>query len=159
MTGLANAMDTKEFRRIVGDLAKRAGFTRTDSVWLLAGEESLIGLQLQRSNNASLYYLNIKVWLKRHIDGRAFDPGREAGHIFRREPPEYAPALDLNSEFDDSSRITQLEQLFDDFLLPLAKALSTRAGILNAAAAQPPQIYLLPSAKSMLEAQVGDGAA
>src|SRR5690606_4384762 len=106
------------------------------------------------SGSASLYYLNIKVWLKRHLNGREFDPGRETGHIFRREPPEFASALDLNSELDDASRTAQLEQLFDRFLLPLTKSLSTRAGILSAAAAHPPQIYLLPSAKSMLETHV-----
>jgi hypothetical protein len=152
-------MDTATFRRTVDALAQRSGFSRVKSVWFRVGAETIIALELQRSGyGGRKYYLNVKVWIQ-GIDNRVYTvddlSSRDSGHVFRREPPEFSAVLDLESPLDDATREVKLDELFRDFVNPVADALSTREGIWRSAHRNPALVFLLPSVKKHLQHVAG----
>lgn len=54
-------MNPDEFKRLFGDVAVRFGFERAHGGWFIESPETIIVLDLQRSNHSPAYYLNIKV--------------------------------------------------------------------------------------------------
>ena len=148
-------METASFRSAVDALAQRNGFSRVKSAWFRVGEETIIGLELQRSGyGGRKYYLNVKVWIQ-GIGNRRYAvrelSARDSGHVFRREPPEFSAVLDLESSLDDAAREGKLEELFRVFVSPVADALSTRRGIWRSAHADPALVFLLPAVKEHLQ--------
>ncbi len=66
----------------VARVAKDRGMTRKSGSWYLAGPESILVLNLQKSNYARRYFVNLGVWLL-EIERAEFPPEHEA-HIRTR---------------------------------------------------------------------------
>ena len=122
-------METKEFKATFGKVAKDNGFKYLYGGWYKESKECIVALDLQRSYYSRLYYLNIKIYI-RGVFGEAnivnkYIIKNDMGHIFLRQPMEYNPTFDLESDMDDNVRKNMLEKLFRTYLNDLAdRALS-----------------------------------
>jgi len=66
----------------VDAFAKRAGMAKKSGTWYLPRDETILVLNLQKSNYATRYYLNVGIWL-RPVDPADF-PKEPACHIRTR---------------------------------------------------------------------------
>jgi hypothetical protein len=123
------------------------------SAWLRVTSESIIAIDLQRSSYGRIYYLNFRVWVQ-GLWNRAYTVDdellRDTGDIFRREPPEFSEALDLESSLDPIARKRRLEELFRSFVSPLSEAFATREGIRAFVRERAEMICLLPAVREQL---------
>jgi len=147
-------MEASEFRVAFGRLAKQNGYRSVGTYWVRSFPSTIVAVGLQRSGYSPRYYVNLKVWMQGFANA-SYTVNRtllrDPGHIFRREPPDYADALDLENDMVPDSRLARLRQLFDDFIGPLTEACSTRQGIWALAREQPNMIYLLPEVRKHLQ--------
>jgi len=84
---------------------------------------------------SNLYYLNIKIFIKgafsdeyeeRELKMHKRLVKTDGGHLFRREPKEFSPALNLENDLIENDRSDILSKLFTDFLVPFSDRASTR---------------------------------
>lgn len=61
---LKRIMNSKEFKGVFGDIAKNYGFESAFGGWFRDGNESIIVLDLQKSNYGDYYELNIKIYVQ-----------------------------------------------------------------------------------------------
>lgn len=145
-------MDSKEFKNIFSDLAKRNGFVKAFGGWFLESPECIIILDLQMSNFGKYYDLNIKIFVQ-GIFGSVYTKSKDLfkksiGNIFRRHPPEFRDVLDLANQMDDKERQQRLESLFNEFIIPFSKKAASKGGIKELANKE--QIFILPAVKEAL---------
>lgn len=100
---------------------KSAGFKKKSSSWYLDGQDTIVVVNLQRSNWSRCYYVNIGIWLKAllevtfpkhyqcHIDLRLDE-------LFPSDSGLIATACDL--EKSDLSQLHNLTVLFETRVLP-----------------------------------------
>lgn len=144
------SMDSQSLRVMFGALAEQAGYSTHESIWFRVSLETVVALDLQKSSYSRMHYLNIRVWINgswtrtRGIDELLV----ESGDIFRREPPEFSAALDLENSIDPPDRRAMLEQLFRTFLVPFTEMTGTLTGIRRAQDAG--LVYLLPVIRKQL---------
>jgi len=128
-------MDKVDFKGLFGNIAKQHGFERSFGGWFRDYSESIVVLDLQRSNYSNLYYLNIKIFIKgafsdeyeeRELKMHKRLVKTDGGHLFRREPKEFSPALNLENDLIENDRSDILSKLFTDFLVPFSDRASTR---------------------------------
>lgn len=129
-------MDKKVFKNLFDEIAQKNGFERAFSVWFKEQDESMVVVDLQRSNYSHFYYVNINVyiqgfWGRTFKKGKDFNFGDGGAALSTRSPKEYDLALDLENKINDQGRKELLEKMFTDFLLPFTKRTSTRSGIIE----------------------------
>ena len=145
-------MDQKKFKKIICELACKCGFKSEFGGWFKASEESILVLNLQKSNFSNLFYLNIKIFMQ-GIRGNTYVISKELsmkepGNIFRRQPKEYDVTFDLGSTLSDEQRIDNLESLFKSFIAPFSEKCMSKRGINELW--KDGQICLLPAAENYL---------
>jgi hypothetical protein len=150
-------METQESRRSFDALARQSGFARARGAnWVRQSPETVVAINLQRSNYGRSYYVNFKVWMQ-GFAGRTYVVDNDllsgTGHIFRRTPRDYEAALDLESELAQVDRLASLAEMFSTLLAPLARAFETQDGIRRCALEQPGEIFLLPAVREYLGVQ------
>jgi hypothetical protein len=127
-------MDKEEFKNLFNELAQENGFERAYGMWFKEQDESLVCIDLQRSNYSHLYYVNINVYIQ-GLFGKNFKKSKDlkfgaGGSAIHTGPPnKYAPALDQENELTDLERKKMLEEMFSEYLIPFIKKISTRDGI------------------------------
>ena len=125
-------METKNFKKIFGELAKSHGFESAFGGWFRESKECILFLELQRSNYSPLYYLNIKIYIQ-GCQGRTFFKSKEllknTGNVLSSYPVDYQPIFDLESPIDDNLRSSRLENFFCNFLCPFTEKALTRQGL------------------------------
>jgi Domain of unknown function (DUF4304) len=117
------------------EFGKAAGGSKTSGSWYLRSSETVVVLNLQKSNYARRYYVNVAVWLL--AAGSADAPKPSRCHIQTRlegllpsaMERQLVVLLDLDSPIDDVSRREELLVLLRQHLLPLVKASSTLEGL------------------------------
>lgn len=57
-------METKDFRNLFKDLAKKNGFESAFGGWFKESNECIFVLDLMKSNFGNNYYLNIKIFIQ-----------------------------------------------------------------------------------------------
>ena len=57
-------MDNTEFKKQFGEIAKASRFDRAFGGWFKESNETIIVLELQKSNFGNYYQLNIKVFIQ-----------------------------------------------------------------------------------------------
>ena len=82
-------MESNEFKKIVNELAKKGGFTSAFGGWFKESSESIVVLNLEKSNFGNLYYLYIKSFIQNAF-GKNYSKSKELvkkypGTIFRGE--------------------------------------------------------------------------
>lgn len=146
-------MDTKEFKKLFGEIAKNHGFQSAFGGWMKDSEECIAVLDLQKSNFGNYFELNIKVYVqgmfgKTHIKSKELVK-KETGNIFRRQPNEYKNVFDFDTSIEDRIRIELLTDFFRSFLVDFAEKALTKSGIIELA--NKGKIFLPPATKEELE--------
>lgn len=152
------AMDTKELKRLFGQVAAAHGFAADHGGWFQGTKECVIVLDLQKSNYANRYELNVKVFVQGMFGeqyGRTKQMvKRHMGSLFTRPPGSYKPTLNLDSTLSYEERKASLEVLFRDFIVPFTTEALSREGIFRLAARD--EVLLLPAVRKELERLSGD---
>lgn len=58
-------IDKTYFKKTIGSLLKEVGFKNKDQSWYVDGPDSIVVLNIQKSDFDDKYYINFGVWLKR----------------------------------------------------------------------------------------------
>lgn len=145
-------MDSKEFKKLFGEVAKSNGFESAFGGWFKDSAESIVVLDLQKSNFGDYYEMNIKVFIQ-GMFGNSYSRSkdlvkRDIGNIFTRQPPEYKSVFDFDEPMDDEKRKGKLEQLFSKFIVPFSDKALSKSGIRELA--EKGKITLLPAVKEEL---------
>jgi hypothetical protein len=143
-------MDSKEFKKLFGEVAKANGFESAFGGWFKDSAESIVVLELQRSSFANSNYLNVKVFIQGAFD-RTYTPNKDLikssmGHITNQIRDK--EILDFDEPMDDEKRKEKLEQLFSEFIVPFADKALSKSGIRELA--KKGEITLLPAVKEEL---------
>jgi hypothetical protein len=145
-------MEIKEFKIIFDEIAKINSFEKSFGGWFIENDESIIVLDLQKSNFGNHYELNIKIFIQ-GLFAKFYKKSKdlvkkEIGNIFLRQPIKYNSVLDFDANMDNNLRKQLLEQLFEKFINPISNKAKTRKGIKELAFDK--QILLLPAVEKAL---------
>lgn len=145
-------MDSKEFKNIFDDAAKRNGFEKAFGGWFKESTECIVVLDLQKSNFGDYYELNIKIFVQ-GMFGNRYSKSKDlvkkhTGDIFTRQPNEYKDVLDFDISMNFDSRKNKLEVLFSEFIVPFTDKSLSRLGLKELA--EQKKIFLLPAVKKEL---------
>jgi hypothetical protein len=143
-------MDSKEFKKLFGGVAKSNGFESAFGGWFKDSTESIVVLELQKSSFANSNYLNVKVFIQGAFD-RTYTPNKDLmkssmGHITNQIRDK--EILDFDEPIDDKERKDKLEQLFSKFIVPFSDKALSKLGIRELA--EKGEITLLPAVKEEL---------
>jgi len=61
-------IDKKDIKKALGEVFQEVGFLHKGQSWFLTGSDSIVVINLQKSDFDKKYYINIGVWLKRFGD-------------------------------------------------------------------------------------------
>lgn len=117
------------------EFGKSSGCWKKSGSWYRRGSETVVVLNMQKSQYATRYYINVAVWLL--ALGEADAPKENKCHIrtrltqlVPRELEEQVNALlDLNSPIGDDDRRDELLVVLREHLLPLMDGSSTTEGL------------------------------
>ncbi|MGB4415558.1 MAG: DUF4304 domain-containing protein [Paludibacter sp.] len=145
-------MDSKEFKNIFNEVAKRNNFEKAFGGWFIESPECIVVLDLQKSNFGDYYELNIKIFVQ-GMFGNAYVKGKdlvkkEIGDTFTRQPDNYKDVFDFDISMDDDKRKQKLEELFSAFIKPFANKALSRKGLKELGDQE--KIFLLPAVKAEL---------
>lgn len=145
-------MDSKEFKKVFGEIAKLNGFESAFGGWFTESAESIVVLDLQKSNFGDYYEMNIKIYVQ-GMFGNSYTRNKDlvkkdTGDVFRRHPPEYKDVLSFDAAMDDEKRKERLGKLFSEFIVPFTNKALSKSGIKELA--EKGEITLLPAVKKEL---------
>lgn len=146
-------MNNKEFSNIFQKIAVENNFNELHGGWFRESNESIIILNLQKSNFKNNLYLNIKIYFK-SIFGNKYILDKklvknDIGDIFRRQPKEFDEFLDFDNSLSDNDRIEGLNKLFKVFILPLSDKALSKIGLIELD--KQGVLFLFPAVKSEIE--------
>ncbi|MDO5665162.1 MAG: DUF4304 domain-containing protein [Bacteroidia bacterium] len=145
-------MDSKKFKKLFGEIANSNSFESAFGGWFKESTESIIVLNLQKSNFGDYYEMNIKIYIQ-GMFGNNYSKSKnlvksDIGDVFRREPTEYKSVFDLEELMNDEKRKERVEQLFSEFIVPFTDKALSKSGI--GKLAEKGEIFLLPAVKEEL---------
>ena len=144
-------MDSKTFKSLFDDVAKKNDFERAFGGWFLDSSECIIVLDLQKSNFGNYFDLNIKIFIQgifgTYVKGKDLVK-KYPGAIFLRQPKYYNDLFDLETPIEEDKRLQKLEELFREFIKPFTTKALSRQGIRELEAQG--KISLLPAVKAEL---------
>jgi hypothetical protein len=116
-------IDKKMFKKAVGSPLEQAGFLKKGQSWYLNGTDSIIVLNLQKSNWSELYYVNFGIWLKAFGDAQL--PQFNHCHLYYRVEslfPEEREFLITSCDLQMSSpeMLSHLSRFVEQQLIPFA---------------------------------------
>jgi hypothetical protein len=146
-------MNSKAFKIVFGEIANANGFETAFGGWFKESTDTIIVLDLQKSNFGDYYELNIKIYVQGIFDNKYNKHKdlvkKEPGDIFRRQPPEYKEAFNLDVPMEPDKRKKIIDNLFHQFIVPFSNKALTRSGLKYLESKG--DIYLLPAVKFELE--------
>jgi len=115
-------------QRIFDEFGKIAGCSKKSGSWYMRGPETIVVLNIQKSQYGHQYFVNLAIWLRALGDADA--PKENNCHIRTRltrlvptDLEERLTALlDLDRDLDEVTREEELLRLLCGHLLPLLKA-------------------------------------
>jgi Domain of unknown function (DUF4304) len=126
-----------------GDMMKalyeldQVGFKRSNKRWFQMSDDTIVVVDLQRSNFSAFYYINVAVWLLTLGLPPSIPPREEQCHLRTRiKDPSTIGALDLEEAMDPDERQHLIKRMVLESVLPLAKQCRTIAGCRDAVAEQ-----------------------
>lgn len=146
-------MDSKEFRKRFGEMAKSYGFKSAFGGCYKESSECIFVLQLQKSNFGDYYELNIKTYIQGTF-GKKYVPDKDTikkymGNVFDRQPKEYCSLFDFDIAMSDEDRMQTLKKFFDDFVIPYEEKALSVSGVRELA--DEGRIFLLSTVKDELD--------
>lgn len=145
-------MTSLEFKSTFDEVAKEHKFEKAHGGWFLDSPECIIVLDLQKSNYADYFEMNVKIYVQ-GMFGRTYVRckdlvKKDVGNVFMRQPNEYKDVFDFSMLMDDDRRKHRLEELFRVFVNPLTEKALSRHGLKELGARG--TVYLLPAVKAEL---------
>ena len=145
-------METWQFKSLFDEIAKMNSFKKDFGGWFTQSNECVLTLDLQKSNYANYYELNIKVYVhgmfgKEYIISKELIK-KDTGDVFRRQPKEFNDVLDLDNPMIENLRKERLHSLFANFITPFTKMALSKSGIKKLA--EDRAVILLPAVKAEL---------
>lgn len=125
------------------EFGKASGGAKKSGSWYVRSAETIVVLNLQKSQYAASYYVNVAVWLL--AAGPADAPKPSECHVQTRlerlvPPPAFeerlTALLDLNSAIEEETRHEELHALMCEHLLPAIQAAATLEGLRSAGEGQ-----------------------
>lgn len=145
-------MDSKEFKKIFDELAKANGFSKSFGAWFRESQETIVVLELQKSNFGDYYDLNIKIFVQGMFGNTHFMnknlAKKEMGDIFTRQPNEFSEVLNFDKPMTDEKRKEELERLFLNYVNDFTNRGLSKIGIKDLA--EHGLVFLLPAVKEQL---------
>jgi hypothetical protein len=146
-------MDSKEFKNIFDKVAKVNSFEKAFGGWFMESAESIVVLDLQKSNFGNYYDLNVKIYIQ-GMFGNSYAKNKdlvkkETGDVFRRHPEGYKDVFDFDMLMEDVKRKERLESLFSEFIMPFTHKALSKSGIKELAGRG--EVFLLPTVKKELQ--------
>lgn len=118
---------------------KAAGGSKKSGSWYVRSPETIAVINLQKSQYAVSYYVNVGLWLLAAGPADAPKPSHchiqtRLGRLVPSEQEERLSALlSMDSPIDDGTRAAELDELLRECLLPILDAASTLEGLRSAA--------------------------
>ncbi|TJZ53569.1 DUF4304 domain-containing protein [Sphingobacterium olei] len=145
-------MESKGFKKIFSEVAKSNGFESAFGGWFKDSAESIVVLDLQKSNFGDYYEMNIKIYIQ-GMFGNSYSRTKDLvkkdiGDVFTRQPSEYKSVFDFDEPMNSEKRKTELAKLFSKFIVPFAGKALSKSGIRELA--EKGEIFLLPAVKEEL---------
>lgn len=145
-------MASKEFKKLFSEIAKSNGFESAFGGWFKDSTESIVVLDLQKSNFGNYYELNIKIYIH-GMFGNSYSRNKDlvkkdTGDIFRRQPSRYKSVFDFDEPMDNEKRNEKLEKFFSEFMVPFTDKALSKSGIRELA--EKGEITLLPAVEKEL---------
>ncbi|AKK71314.1 hypothetical protein OK18_00480 [Chryseobacterium gallinarum] len=146
-------MNSKEFKQVFGEIAKKNGFLQAFGGWFKDSPECIAILELQKSKYGDYYQLNIKIFMQKSF-GRTYLPTKELikspmGDVNGGVPQSFKEVFDFDRVLNDEYRIEKLNELFIDHIIPFTTRTSTKIGIKELESRG--EIFLPPAVKQELE--------
>jgi hypothetical protein len=150
-------MGNKEFKKSFSEIAKLNGFEYDFGGWFKESLECILVLDLQKSNFASSYYMNIKIYVHEMFGNHYIKSKKlvktDIGDIFRRQPHSYDDVFRLDNHMNENERKSGLDELFNLFILSFASKALSRQGIKQLEGTG--EVFILPAVKAQLEKMDG----
>lgn len=145
-------MDSNNFKKIFGDFAKSSGFKSAFGGWFIENHETIIILDLQKSNYGNYFDLNIKIFIQGML-GNSYTISKslvksDIGDVFRRQPIEYNSIFNLDNDIEEIDRVADINKMFNNFIITFISKASNKKGLLQLA--EKGDINLLPAVKKTL---------
>lgn len=145
-------MESDDFKKIFGEVAKENGFERAYEGWFKEFPEIIQVLDLQKSNYGNYYYLNIKLFIQGAFGSKYVKSKKlvktDGGDIFLRQPDNCSNLLDLDAPLEDTERKEGLQRMFNDFISPFSMKTTTKEGI--KVLHNKGELFILPAVKKEL---------
>lgn len=114
----------RHFKTEIGRILEQSGFRRRGQSWLWNGPDGIAVVNLQRSNWANEYYVNIGIWLKA-LGGSQLPEIHECHLSFRLESlfPDHRELILVGCSLEDSSEeiLADLSKFFQEEVIPFVK--------------------------------------
>lgn len=145
-------MNSRDFKKIFGEVANSHRFQRAFEGWFREFPELIQVLELQKSNYSNLFYLNVKFFVQgmfgnEYVKSKNLTK-RDIGNISFRQPVTYNNVFDLESSLNPNERKDALIRMFDEYLSPLSAKACCRDGIITLN--RTGELYILPAVKKEL---------
>jgi hypothetical protein len=149
-------MESKKLKEIFDETAKAKSFEKKFNGWFKESDECICVLDLQKSNYADYYDLNIKIFIQ-GLFGKKYHPNKElvkkdTGDVFRRLPEEFKDVLNLSLLISEHERQVKLKYLFENFIEPFVLKANTKSGLIELAREE--RIFLLPAVRTELNTMI-----
>ncbi|MEI7462241.1 MAG: hypothetical protein WCK15_22835 [Pirellula sp.] len=147
-------MEIKKFKKLFAEFSSNILLQRHGKFWLFQAsmnDECKVRISLQDSNWSKKFYVNIEIFILGLFEFPEVGPienTQAVGHLFRREPPEYAEVFDLESSILDSERELRLRDFFSKFLQPFLCSVVTIAGITEQEKRN--ELHVFPAVKAQM---------
>lgn len=146
-------MDSKEFRKRFGEVAKSYGFKSAFGGCYKESSECIFVFELQKSHFGDYYELNIKIYVQGTF-GNRYRPDKDTikkrmGNVFNRQPKEYRLLFDFDIAMSDEARMQMLKKFFDEFVVPYEEKALSVSGVREMA--EEGRIFLISTVRDELD--------
>lgn len=149
-------IEKAKFKKLFGEAFYDTDFTKKRQSWYLPGKDTIVVVNLQKSDFADKFYVNIGIWLR--AIGESEFPGENhcqiqvrLGSLF----PERASLIDkaCSLEFAEQSDVDELIAILKEQLVPFCLLSLTLDGVRqNAEAKRFAGALVFKQARALLEA-------
>jgi hypothetical protein len=132
-------IEKTKFKKLVGEVFSSSGFVKKGQSWFLRGTDATVLVNLQKSDFAEKYYVNIGIWLR--ALGECDFPKENQCQIQARLGSLFTDQVSLidkacNLEFSEAADLDAFLALLRERLVPFCGAVLTLDGLRENAAAQ-----------------------
>lgn len=132
-------IEKAKFKKLFGEVFSDSGFAKKGQTWFLSGKDAVVVVNLQKSDFADKFYVNIGIWLK--ALGESEFPKENHCQIQVRLGSLFSEHVSLidkacSLEFADQSDVDELMAILRERLVPFCQLSLTLEGLRKNAEAE-----------------------